>query len=580
MHEHFGTSSHDNNNNTQIYLKNLNPNYHPPNADTQIETFLKSFSNNLLTTINNLPTTFKQKPNITSQMRQALYQLKHQSNIVIKPADKNLGPTVIDTQTYLEHIDNYFTANTTPLTTEQADNINNSTQTQIKDILVNNLLNNNSKTQNFLSFLTEYPQTFTPTLYGLPKLHKDKLNFRPILGAHSCHTTRVATFFSKLLLPFCQSLPTYLKSSYDLTHHITKLNDTLPELLNPLFNSQNHKLWLISGDVESLYPNIDTQLLITIVTQHLTEIVMKTHLYLPLKNLMTVLPHLLKLILKNTVLQHPNTNSHKLALQIDGIPMGLNAAVELATLYMHHLFHKLNSPNVIIKNFYIDDIFIIFLGHKHELDTYLLTYNQQHPKIKINWNISEQQTDFLDLHITFNSTESIIETQTHQKLLNKYLYLPPTSYHPKHTQLGFIKGELIRYARLSSNLQKFNNTKQLFQQRLSLRGYPLWHTNPIFQNFNYSDHHTFKPKQQQNIPKFPFILPYNPTTANLNVSQIYRNTTNYEYLPLALKNIVNAWSQPPSLGQMLIKAAIRNNPSPPKLNIETPQRDIQNPEHN
>ena len=147
--------------------------------------------------------------------------------------------------------------------------------------------------------------------------------------------------------------------------------------------------------------------------------------------------------------------------------MGLNAAVELSTLFMSELFGKISKPNVLLRFFYIDDIFMIMYGSREKVDKHLNLYNQQHPKIKINWVISEHSVDFLDLTIKLKNDHII--TQTHQKQLNKYLYLPPTSFHPKHTKFGFIKGELIRYARLSSSIDLFNETKTHFRARLISR---------------------------------------------------------------------------------------------------------------
>ncbi|KAF8572704.1 hypothetical protein K439DRAFT_1273599, partial [Ramaria rubella] len=55
--------------------------------------------------------------------------------------------------------------------------------------------------------------------------------------------------------------------------------------------------------------------------------------------------------------------------------------------------------------------------------------------------------------------------------LNNYPYLPFHSYHPDHNKAGFIKGEAIRYARLSSEKKDYENIIQLFKLRLQRRGY-------------------------------------------------------------------------------------------------------------
>ncbi|KAI9310389.1 hypothetical protein BX666DRAFT_1820872, partial [Dichotomocladium elegans] len=56
--------------------------------------------------------------------------------------------------------------------------------------------------------------------------------------------------------------------------------------------------------------------------------------------------------------------------------------------------------------------------------------------------------------------------------LNQYLYVPFCSYHPLANKKGFIKAELIRYARNSSTVSAFNTMVVKFFYRLRQHGYP------------------------------------------------------------------------------------------------------------
>ncbi|KAI8968777.1 hypothetical protein BDB01DRAFT_695692, partial [Pilobolus umbonatus] len=56
--------------------------------------------------------------------------------------------------------------------------------------------------------------------------------------------------------------------------------------------------------------------------------------------------------------------------------------------------------------------------------------------------------------------------------LNKYLYVPFHSYHPKENKSGFIKAELIRYVRNCSSYEDFATVASNFFVRLRDRGYP------------------------------------------------------------------------------------------------------------
>ncbi|KAF8599092.1 hypothetical protein BDV93DRAFT_405615, partial [Ceratobasidium sp. AG-I] len=56
--------------------------------------------------------------------------------------------------------------------------------------------------------------------------------------------------------------------------------------------------------------------------------------------------------------------------------------------------------------------------------------------------------------------------------MNRYMYLPYGSYHTEAMKTGFIKGEAIRYARISSSKKSFDRLISLFKLRLQRRGYP------------------------------------------------------------------------------------------------------------
>ncbi|KAH9443778.1 hypothetical protein Pst134EB_026172 [Puccinia striiformis f. sp. tritici] len=52
------------------------------------------------------------------------------------------------------------------------------------------------------------------------------------------------------------------------------------------------------------------------------------------------------------------------------------------------------------------------------------------------------------------------------KPFNAYQYIPWSSYHPPRVKLAFIKGELLRYAHISSTKASFNETSSLFYKPL------------------------------------------------------------------------------------------------------------------
>ncbi|KAI0065892.1 hypothetical protein BV25DRAFT_1797961 [Artomyces pyxidatus] len=56
--------------------------------------------------------------------------------------------------------------------------------------------------------------------------------------------------------------------------------------------------------------------------------------------------------------------------------------------------------------------------------------------------------------------------------MNSYLYIPWSSCHSDASKRSWVKGELIRYVRISSREEDFSKITSLFVKRLRARGYP------------------------------------------------------------------------------------------------------------
>ena len=85
------------------------------------------------------------------------------------------------------------------------------------------------------------------------------------------------------------------------------------------------------------------------------------------------------------------------------------------------------------------------------------------------------------------SSSHRLKTRTYQKPLNVYTYIPSKSFHPSHTKKAFIRGELIRYIKNSSEYKDFRIIKALFWTRLRRRGYSSNFLQPIFESVSYDN---------------------------------------------------------------------------------------------
>eukprot|EP01050_Picozoa_sp_SAG11_P000320 SAG11_NODE_8_length_31217_cov_52.169677_22_plen_127_part_00 len=86
----------------------------------------------------------------------------------------------------------------------------------------------------------------------------------------------------------------------------------------------------------------------------------------------------------------------------------------------------------------------------------------------------------------FESTGRI-DTRTYQKPGNTYLFIPPWTEHPRHVLTAFMRGELIRYIKRSSDEVFFNETRDAFKRRLRALGYPTALIDKTFSLVSYAD---------------------------------------------------------------------------------------------
>ena len=172
--------------------------------------------------------------------------------------------------------------------------------------------------------------------------------------------------------------------------------------------------------------------------------------------------------------------------------MGSNFSVAYACLFLCYI-EKLQEPNpkLVFYRRYIDDAFGIWQGDEESLRHYLSQYALNFQEfIKITTLVSRNKVNFLDISISigkdFHETH-LLTTNIFQKPLNKYQYLPFTSYYPLHQKRFFIKSELTRYILRESSLEGYITMKRLFYKRPRARGYPPSFLKDCFRLVTYSN---------------------------------------------------------------------------------------------
>ena len=120
--------------------------------------------------------------------------------------------------------------------------------------------------------------------------------------------------------------------------------------------------------------------------------------------------------------------------------------------------------------------------------------------IRITLALSKTGVNFLDIYV-YKSNDSYhrrkLSLSCYMKELNRYQYLPFTSWYPKHQKEAFITGELRRYVIRESKYENFLKLRRLFFQRLIARGYPYKFIRACFQMIDDSRRSEFLNKNLQ-----------------------------------------------------------------------------------
>ena len=393
-------------------------------------------------------------------MHNILNKLSTNKTITIKPADKNLGIVIMDTNDYINmcllHLQDINTYKI--IIDYQPSNIYNKLITILKTHNYFTLKDSNKLTRltESLLQLMNHDNLRIPYFYCLPKIHKDKTPIpgRPIISSINSTTYHTSLYLDKELQPTLKLIKVICTSSrqiiLDMEYFMTSPNSVI-----------------VCADVTSLYPNIPIELGVKTVTKVLEDL----HYFTPshLKFLMTLLTWVLteNYCTFNTIIYH----------QQEGTAMGTPTAVTYANLFLYGI-----EKTLILKHKplyykrYIDDIYSIF-HDKITANKYITDFNSIVPSIKLEAVTIGRSGVILDLICTLNTTTDndiiydSITISLYQKPHNKYQYIPTQSQHKSSIYKNFILQELKRYQLSCSLHSDFLIIVKQFKKRLEKRGY-------------------------------------------------------------------------------------------------------------
>ena len=462
------------------------------------------------------------RKNLSKHELQSINELKTDSDLIVKPADKGGAIVIWSKDAYLAEAYRQLNNNNQhkKLTYDPTDEILTQTKTLAFNLHKSRIIDNLTH-----KFLRSDTQARTPQLYLLPKIHKPDIPGRPTISGCGGPTVKLSQYADHLLKPQLKHIPSYVQDTTDFSRRIFTLNKNL-----------TNDFILITIDVKSLYTNIPNdegiQACIDMFKKH-----NKTTTELE-QSIFEVLTH----ILKNNSFSFNNEHYS----QIHGTAMGSPMAPTYANIFMAMLEQKLlkEAPEGLIPIEwirFIDDIFAIWTHGLDKLQTFLSHINRSHPTIKFEYTFSTQSVNFLDTTIYINSTGKL-ESDLYIRPTDRTLLLHQTSFHPQSCKDAIIYSQALRYRRIITD-------NDLLQKRLNdllitlvHRGYK---KETIQTAFNKAPQHTqndllYKSENNQKNNSPIFSIPYNNNTKY--IAQILRKHWNIIENDPTLRIL---WPEPP-----------------------------------
>ncbi len=542
----------------QIYVRNKS--WNPPPAPLLIENKLTDFEKELKKAQSKLLQKYNRinLSNLTPLQAKTLKLLKKNNNFIIKATDKNLGPAIMNKTTYIRQVltEHLLTCTYRKLTSAEA----NSQIERVKSTLKTMI--NNNQDQLSKAEVTYFQRSLRlqhrlPIFYGLPKVHKSPVTLRPVVSGVNSLLAVFSNWLDYKLKKLLPSIKSYVKDS-------TTVIKELKELTIPI-NAR-----LFSADATSMYTNIDTHLAV----DSIKSLILDNTDSLPCNFPTSIILEILTIVMENNVFSFADT----FWLQLTGTAMGTPVACSYATISFGHyenayILREFHS-NLLYYRRYIDDILGIWIPSENNN---IATWNRFKESLNnwgsLKWVVEEpsHQTKFLDLNIQLK--KSTITTETYQKSMNLYLYIPPLSAHPQSCFKGLIHGEIRRYW-IQNNPAKFQAILLKFIQRLIDRGHTLEQLTPLItQAAADLDNKAWQATNTSSCSQDTLFIHWQHHPGGLQRSDIRKiyEATLQPHLPY--KKMQIAISRPKNLRDILTKTAILDTNN---INIPEIIQDIDN----
>ncbi|KAI5725528.1 hypothetical protein M8J77_016654 [Diaphorina citri] len=358
------------------------------------------------------------------------------NNLIMTKADKSSTIVVLEQQEYNNKVLEFI--NKDPLIRPLANNPTNRCQSNIGCFLKSmKELTPNPK-------LLKVINPIAPRLYGNLKIHKvqrtnaKEAPIRPVVSAVTSPTYLLEKFLVKTIK---RALPNF-KSQYSVKNS--------KELIDKIKNMQVPERGnLISLDVKNLFPNVKIAKVIDIISDTLNN-----EANLSAAEIREIIEGL-KTVHANNYFQFNNTCYQ----QEDGCPMGSPLSPLLSEFYMYEFEKEIfKLPSNLVDNIkylhrYVDDILILWLGTRRQLDTLLGKINQIWDGFSLELEYGGKTIDFLDLTVTIQENKHKFKIYRKESFAD--VIIPSNSYHSYHHKMAVFRNYYNRLLNTPLDLDEY-----------------------------------------------------------------------------------------------------------------------------
>ncbi|XP_052261675.1 uncharacterized protein LOC127865763 [Dreissena polymorpha] len=364
----------------------------------------------------------KFKYNLSKSEEQAIKELLHDDDIVIRPADKGSGIVIMDREDYVKKMKCEMSDSETYVAV--TDDKTRIVENKVKKV-ADTLYKKGSIDSDLKRYLTSGGGT-SGKLQGNPKLHKPGMPLRTIVNDRN-HPTEMAEIVENELRNHVTSLPSYLRDTFDLLNKITQ--QPLPD-----------GTIIFCLDEKALYPSVPREEARAAVIEALNR---RMQPEVPTNDMITMMDTVLN---NNTI---SFNGDHY--MQNEGTAIGSHLGMNYASTYMgaweRELFSKSNKHPIAYFRF-VDDVWGLWTHGLEALKTFHAVANEIHPRIQLELRYSTEQLEFLDTMTSIRKGRLVSDLYT--KPTDRHLYLHMDSSHTESTKKAIPNGLGVRLKRICS----------------------------------------------------------------------------------------------------------------------------------